>query len=141
MRATRTSNQSIVRRGNHFIRIDDKWVLIDGPWFDQLSGYGERFVELVCPVTHLASMEETCDPGVVTYHYTTITWKRVSWVNGVYLDWDRLYTSSFVRARLMMRRYHYGFMVYPDGRLPAYLNRPDEIDDEYTSERLVKMGY
>lgn len=34
-----TLPQTIVRRGNHFIRIEGLWVLIDGPWYDYLCSF------------------------------------------------------------------------------------------------------
>ena len=42
-------NGSIVRRGNHFIRLENEWCLIGGPWFDclaTLSNGGSAVVRL-----------------------------------------------------------------------------------------------
>jgi len=142
---------SFIRQNNQFIRIADKWVLIDGPWYDELTRYtpgNEHTVRIPLyePIPFNV-MESTPIPKV-----RWLTWEAIKWHNGHlpketlsrYLVEKTLEKEArmpngelwnFLKALesltyLLMERYHeylgkhrrfIGWYVYPEGKIPRDL--------------------
>lgn len=129
-----TGQLSMVRRGNHFLLMDRiGWVLIDGPWFDWLStgpNSGYRYVKIpyMEPPTYIY-ME--ADDNIPIYaEFEGLEWERVRWHPGAFLPLTGL---GWWARRWQQERTQWGWRTYPDGKLPAYLNKMGWIDDEWWS--------
>ena len=99
---------SIVRDGNHFIRIDGKWCLIDGDWFNILMN-ADRSTFIV------ANIQPECVYSIAEAYpiYSEIktnVWTRHKWA--CFLHYNHHLPNSFYEHRVKT-----GFM-FEDGKLP-----------------------
>lgn len=70
---------SIVRGDNHFIRINGKWILIDGSWLDTLNTqYSFHVEEIVYSSPRLQPTVQDQD-GYYPISIIHVSWKRVVW--------------------------------------------------------------
>jgi len=136
---------SIVRRGNHFIRLEGEWCLIDGPWFEYLKRLSRGCFSPV--------RTEVVDPHPRWYNFRDFNLEFGVCINPHYLDWEqrRWYPShvnpfankrwaSFRELWLhdrwqkwMGNRVKMGFVLLPFGRLPEFIDMeiPDDADGHW----------
>jgi hypothetical protein len=125
-------HQSIVRRGNHFIRWDKKWILIDGPWKDWLDrqGYVTVIAAFIPPIPCYPYTEP--DPYV---EYSQLEWQQVRWHPGtIALDIRKVSVELEEKWREWnSKRCRTGWMI-KGGALPCYPNRAAPYWDENTQD-------
>ena len=122
---------SIVRRGNHFIRLEGEWCLIDGPWFEylrRLSNGSSMPVRLsYCdkwePVWSIA--DEPPHMGDIK----EVEWLPKRWYPAHINPWRFGVLPGHHPLRdkwneWMAGRIRKGYVLMPDGELPPFLNRP-----------------
>jgi len=134
-------NSSIIRDGNHFIRIDDVWVLIDGPWFDRLEAIYQR-TSFKCVVwSALVSIKaDWHDEPSLESIIRNFTWERVQLRNGrvlLILDgllhakektavmYEFLYNPSRLLDTPLARHRFTGWRLKDSGKLPAFYEVAD----------------
>jgi hypothetical protein len=158
-------HDSFIRRGNHFICMFNhasgdewNWVLIDGPWYDYLtglSGHGKRWrVDLIVPKMPNLSVRSIGSPPRF-FDVETITWEAIRWHPGSLVSraraeelmikkghtWLRALTIARKWEDLLRRRTRTGWRLLPDGKLPAYLNKPGyEEEMAWDMERYQPYG-
>ncbi|RPJ40135.1 MAG: hypothetical protein EHM35_00585 [Planctomycetaceae bacterium] len=114
---------SIVRRGNHFIRTTAMpgWVLIDGPWFEYLNRFGLDRVRL--PYPNEAGPAWNLTAWTPPWGYGETEWERIGWLPSHPLG---PHTRRWWEARAWRApklRVQTGWTVRPNGALPALLCR------------------
>lgn len=139
----------MIRSGNHFIRVDFKWLLIDGPWFKTLERLSNHCrhdrVRIPAPLPLSLYMIDP-PPETVYIPAKYLEWQRTSW------DWRILgyieYPSReaimawagrfghrpkyFAYNELCMKRYRVAWKT-TDGRLPAHLYSLGADEYDYQS--------
>lgn len=136
---------SIIRRGNHFIRLDGcGWVLIDGPWYRQLEEHRNPHVLMYSlkPLSVAMIEESESYPDIVQTR--EVTWERLRWLpshsGNVWKNFVGV--CLFDRwQRLLHNRLKFGWRMLPDGVLPAYLCQPELAEDWQHSNYLMEKGY
>lgn len=122
--------ETIIRNGNHFIRLENGWNLIDGPWFEYLSKTEGH--KIVLPKWHILSdLMISYNDFPKSFDSELIEWERTRWHPGVWIDRKRL--SPWVKLRyeeLLHTRTRTGFRM-ADGKLPAFLTHPGWIEREW----------
>ena len=115
---------SIVRDGNHFIRMDAQWTLIDGEWFDMLKNVNQRtWITAKPPEIHFSSLQDGDLPK--SFEMETQRWEQIRWSNGhpygrkfLYRYVSRL--GYWMMDYLLGKRVHIGF-ICDGGKLPERL--------------------
>lgn len=138
-------NPSIIRRGNHFIRmggeiIKDGWVLIDGPWFsllEKIRGSSWVPVRLDKPILDIV-WEDTYKLNIRPLEF--IEWEPMMWHPGILLHPKMVGRVDFRWNRVLTFRKRVGYFMRPDARLPAFLNYPEWIEDEWYVDAMMQMG-
>lgn len=142
------TNPSIVRRGNHFIRmggeiIKDGWVLIDGPWFSLLEAVrGESWmpVRLDKAAVDLHSFMCEFTDMPIWRPLEFIEWEPMMWHPGILLHPKMVGRMDFGWNKVLTLRKRVGYFMRPDARLPAFLNYPEWIEDEWYVDAMMGMG-
>lgn len=129
---------SIVRRGNHFLRMECGWVLIDGPWFRLLDGfdYDTVYIPYIPPLEPLVLTGDYNLPESAMVELQELTWQRVRWHPGYSSHLKRFIAYPYLHSRTK-----YGFKVYPDGRLPCFFNHVEWIETQWEALDLYRYGY
>jgi len=144
-------HQSVVRQGNHFIRLPhfhwkcSGWILIDGPWWHYLnqSWRGRDLIELThwqpppCFAYNLEDLPKAIE-------YDEIIWQRIPYHPGTFISTvlmrDKgLFDLAEKWSRYQKMRTRFGYRLYPLGGLPAYLHHTEFIENEYDHDDIV--GY
>jgi len=137
-------NRSVVRRGNHFIRLENEWCLIDGPWFHYLERLSNGSSMPVClayfgapDVTFKEMTGEEMYEHVSPSNLREVEWMPKRWRPGFIDPW---YGKTWASARelylhdrwreWLFGRTKIGYTLLPDGRLPEFLAAPDTKGDE-----------
>jgi hypothetical protein len=137
-------HQSIIRNGNHFIRLDYQgpltcgmgWVLIDGPWYEIFKNYKYDHFR----VLKYQSFDRR-DRLPRRIEYEELIWEKVWWHPGTIVHPRNLpWHLQRKWSEVLNGRKRQGWRLLPDGRLPAFFNRPDWIEDEWTM-RMVFLEY
>ena len=136
-----------MRGNNHFVRLEDKWVLIDGPWYDELEQFRQLYgrhirIPPYDPIPAMLPLEELIVPQM-----SWLDWEAVRWHNGGLskqrlsrflvektLDkvasmnslWNFAKSLEWLTYLLTQRYYEYlsnhrvfiGWCVCPDGKIP-----------------------
>ena len=144
---------SFIRQNNQFVRMADKWILIDGPWYDELTRFtpmNEHTVRIPSYEPIPFNVAESAPIPKVTW----LTWEVAKWHNGhlpretlgrhlvektleresPMFDGELFNFSKSVEhlTDLLMERYHrylakhrrfIGWYVYPDGKIPMGLDK------------------
>ncbi len=106
---------SIVRDGNHFLRADGIWFLIDGPWYDKLMNVEKYVIRTYdWPMPHYS----LTPPETITVLPRTVTWQRGRWHPGGFRSslWD--YSLEQKWEKWNRSRVRIGFRM-ADGHLPS----------------------
>lgn len=124
-------NSSIVRRGNHFIRLEGEWCLIDGPWFNYLEGFYRYsstpiFISVVDPHPRYYKFEDFDFPSHTNIR--CMEWEPRRWYP------EYIYPPIIFKDRWnewMNGRIKTGYVLLPDGKLPAFMGMevPEDADD------------
>lgn len=135
-------NGSIVRRGNHFIRLENEWCLIDGPWFDSLERLSRGgSIPIHLPYSDHMEMDLVWDSDEAPRcSYKEVEWLPKAWYPAyhnpwkamVWARWEELYLQDRWNKWIAGRRRR-GYMLLPDGELPEFLNRqaPKDADRDW----------
>lgn len=143
---------SIVRRGNHFVRLPGDywngkpvgWILIDGPWFDYLTKLGNGYHTVMLPkVRDWAECAICTDSLPVMLPREEIEWEQIRWHPGTSIHPDALNDRwlAWRWREVLAKRKRWGWRLSPDGQLPAYLNHVQFVDDPWQSEQMYQAGY
>lgn len=131
-------NPSIVRRGNHFIQIDGKWALIDGPWFRYLESFQLNHVILdyAPPPAMVWDMQ-----GIPYFERRDcVMWERIMWHPGHHLHPQMVGRMDERWNDVQWKRVRGAYIMLPDGGLPAFLNHREWIGDEDWADSMMQMG-
>jgi hypothetical protein len=122
---------SYLRGDNHFIRVSEGWVLIDGSWFESLNqwagtGMFVRTTKFRMPEIETLRYTDVPEFMPAAEHFV---WEKVWWHPGVArLDGAKVRESWSDTEWLMRRwkdvlhsRYRHGWRLMPDGKLPDYV--------------------
>ena len=136
---------SIVRRGNHFIRLENEWCLIDGPWFDYLERLSNGssvpvrlayFGESPCIFVDRMTADEMYE-HISTSNIQEVEWLPKQWHPGVIDPWKGKAWATARELYLhdrwhewLVRRTRTGYTLLPDGKLPEFLAAPVLQGDE-----------
>ena len=136
-------NRSVVRRGNHFIRLENEWCLIDGPWFsylERLSNGSSMPVRLpYFGASDVIVREMTADEmyeHLSSSNIQEVEWMPKRWYPGFVNPWR--FRREIDPEPPMLNRWNAwmagriktGYILLPDGRLPEFLAAPDTKGDE-----------
>ena len=143
---------SIIRRGNHFIKVPGEywngspvgWVLIDGPWFNHLSWLGRGCHTVKLPQAfNWSECSIYGDIELTMPMQEGIEWEQIRWHPGTSIHPNTLNDQwlAYKWTQVLAKRKRRGWRISPDGRLPAYLNHIQPVDDPWQSEQMYQMGY
>jgi len=139
-------NPSIIRRGNHFVWIDGKWALIDGPWFKRLEAFrGDSWMPI--RIHYPAPLEpialECFLNGPYKWQAEEVEWEPMMWHPGVLMSPYAVRLPAFNSARwneVLTKRKRVGYVTLPDGKLPALFSRLEFPEDEDWANMLMREG-
>lgn len=107
---------SIVRDGNHFIQVDGKWLLIDGPWYETLNSFSGRFCILIPRMNPLYLTTRFS----ISDEMQEARWYSTKWSNTTQsLRASYMYNHPYI---LEKPRTFIAYYCEEDGHLPATLD-------------------
>lgn len=129
MRPPSHHHKSIIRDGNHFIWLDGSgWVLIDGPWFEQMRPYARgAFPVFRAPKPRPWAFEMITSP-YATASIEYLEWEPVSWSHS-YMRFSHEHPKWWSWQKVNLNRIWRGWRVKGSGALPAHMGSVEPVSE------------
>ena len=138
-------NPSIIRRGNHFVWIDGKWALIDGPWFKRLEALrGDSWipVRIYYPTpSEPIALDCFLNGPPTQYRSEEVEWEPMMWHPGILVHPKMVWRAGYDKwNEVLTKRKRVGYVMLPDGKLPALFSRLEFPKDAEWADMLMREG-